>query len=221
MNRTYTATSVEHASAGWVFWLKWVLGSTGGWLVVFMLSFSTIGIVVEMFWGDPETVLGDGSLGYAAGLTTVFTLSFTALGSVQWLLLRHRLERIGGWAPASGLGGFIVAVLAFALMAIETWWANEIVHNGVAGVVVGLLQWRLLCRQTPSAHLWIPAAALGFVAGGGGAAIVSALTGMDAGTSNIFGVAAMSALTGSVMSWLLAQAGQRDPVKEKDQFLEE
>ena len=218
MNRTYTGTSVEHAGAGWVFWLKWVLGSTVGWLVVFMLSFLTIGIVVETFWGDPETVLSDGSLGFAAGLTIVFTLSFTALGGVQWLFLRSRLERIGAWAPASGLGGFIVVVLFFALMGIETWWASEIIHNGLAGVVVGLLQWRLLRRQTASAHLWIPATAVAFVAGGGGAAIVSALTGMDTGTSNIFGVAAMSALTGSVMVWLLRHAGQPDPEKVKDRF---
>ena len=203
MNSTYTGTRVEHAGAGWVFWLKWVLGSTVVWLVVFMLSFLTIGIVVETFWGDPETVLREGSLGFAAGLTIVFTLSFTALGGVQWFLLRRRLERIGGWPLTSGLGGFIVAVLFFALMGIERWWASEIIHNGMAGVVVGLLQWHLLRRQTASAHLWIPATAVGFVAGGGGAAIVSALTGIDAGTSNVFGVAMMSALTGGMMVWLL------------------
>ena len=157
------------------------------------------------FWGDPETVLGEGSLGFTVGLTTVFTLSFTALGGVQWFLLRHRLGPIGGWAPASGLGGFITAVLFFALTGFEAWWASEIIHNGVAGVVVGLLQWHLLRRQTASAHLWIPATVVGFVAAGGGAAIVSALTGIDAGTSNVFGVAMMSALTGGMMVWLLRQ----------------
>jgi hypothetical protein len=201
---------VERAYVGWFFWLKWVLGSTVGWVVVFGLSFLAIGAVVELFLGDPETVFGEGSLAFAAVLTAVFTLSFTGAGSVQWLLLRRKLERAGWWALVNGLGGFIVAVLYFALMGVVSEATNEIIHNGVAGAVVGLLQWRILRLQVARAHLWIPATIVGFVVAGGGAAIVSAVTGLDVGTSGIFGVAAMSAMTGGVMVWLLRQPSRSE-----------
>jgi hypothetical protein len=203
MNSAYHEPGAEQAGAGWIFWLKWVVGSTVAWITMFMVTFLTIGMVVETFWGDPETVLGEGA--FAVLLTVVFTISFTALGGAQWLLLRRRLERIGGWALASGMGGFIIGVLYFALMGVVSETANEIIHNGLAGVVVGLLQWRILRRQVASAHLWIVTATVAFVMAGGGAAIISALTGMDSGTSSIFGVLAMSALTGGVMAWLLRQ----------------
>jgi hypothetical protein len=194
----------ERADIGRFFWLKWTLGSTISWVIVFVLSFLAIGTVIEALWGDPETMLSD--LAFSAALTLVFALSFTGFGGVQWLLLRQRIERIGGWAPASGLGGFILAVLHFTLMGVVSEATNEIIHNGVAGAVVGLLQWRILRSQMARAQLWIPATFVGFIVAGGGAAFVSAITGLDAGTSGIFGVAAMSALTGVVMVWLLRQS---------------
>jgi xanthosine utilization system XapX-like protein len=203
MNSAYREPGAKESGAGWIFWLKWVVGSTVAWIAVFMLTFLTIGMMVETFWGDPEMVLGEEA--FAVALTAVFTLSFTASGGVQWLLLRRRFERIGGWVLASGVGGLLVGILYFALMGVVSETASEIIHNGLAGVVVGLLQWRILRRQVARAHLWIVAATVAFVMAGGGAAIISTLTGMDSGTSSIFGVLAMSALTGSTMVWLLRQ----------------
>lgn len=197
--------SVERTDTGWFFWLKWVLGSTIGWIVVFALSFVAIGAVVEALWGNPETAFGEDSLAFAAVLTAVFTVSFVGLGSVQWLLLRRRLGRMGWWAPASGVGGLIVAVLYFALVGVVGEVANEIIHNAAAGTVVGLLQWRILRGRVAHAQLWVPVTALGFVLAGGGAAVVSAVTGMDAGDSAMIGIPAMSALTGAGMVWLLRQ----------------
>lgn len=197
--------SVERRDAGRFFWLKWVLGSTLGWIVVFVLSFVTIGAVVEALWGNPETAFGEDSLAFAAVLTAVFTVSFVGLGSVQWLLLRQRFARMGRWAPASGVGGFVVAVLYLALTGVVGEAANEVIHNAVAGTVVGWLQWRILRGQVAHAQLWMPVTALGFVVGGGGAAVVSAVTGMDAGDSAMIGIPAMSAVTGAAMVWLLRQ----------------
>lgn len=203
--KTASELSVERADAGWVFWLKWVLGSTIGWIGLFVLSFLAIGTVVELFLGDPKTVAGEGTLTFAVALTAVFTLAFTGAGSAQWLLLRRKIERLGWWAPANGLGGFVLAVLYFALMGVVPEMANEIINNGVAGTIVGLLQWRILRGQLAHAKLWIPAIAVGFVVAGGGAAILSAITGLDDGTSGMFGIVAMSALTGAAMVWLLRQ----------------
>lgn len=196
-------SNLKLADVGWLFWLKWAIGSSLSWIVVFALSFFTIGTIVETLWGDPETVFSEPV--FATLLGMIFALSFTAMGSVQWLLLRQKIERSGWWIPASSLGGVIVAVLYFALMGVVSEAANEIVHNGVAGAVVGLLQWRILRRQVAGAHLWIPATAVAFIIAGAGSAILRDITGMDDGTSSMFAIVALSALTGAAMVWLLRQ----------------
>jgi hypothetical protein len=67
-------------SFDWVFWLKWILVSTLGWLAGFALP---------------------GLLAAAIGV---------ALGILQWLVLRSLFERAGWWILASGAGwamGFV------------------------------------------------------------------------------------------------------------------
>ncbi len=74
----------EHAQApsfDWVFWLKWVLVSSLGWLLGILL---------------PQ----EGTV--AIGL---------AMGLLQWIVLRNLIPQAGWWIAASGLGwalGFLV-----------------------------------------------------------------------------------------------------------------
>lgn len=64
-----TAIKMEQSHVGWGLWLKWVVASSIGWTASFILSISVIGAVVQALWGDPDTVLAEGTLAFHTALT--------------------------------------------------------------------------------------------------------------------------------------------------------
>ena len=107
---------------------------------------------------------------------------------------------------ASGLGFAVIVPLNNALLGMMSEAANAAVTGAVAGAVAGLLQYLILQQRVGRAWLWVAIISAGMVVAGGGAAVVRAITGLDEGTSETVGIAAMAALTGAAMVWLLRQS---------------
>jgi hypothetical protein len=194
--------SIARDPGGWFFWLAWFLGSILAWFASPFLAFLPIAAV----WGDPSTALSEGSPAYTAALTMLFTVIGIGLGTAQWLVLRRRIDRAGWWILASGLGFAVIVPLNNALLGMMSEAANAAVTGAVAGAVAGLLQYLILQQRVGRAWLWVAIISAGMVVAGGGAAVVRAITGLDEGTSETVGIAAMAALTGAAMVWLLRQS---------------
>ncbi len=96
---------VKRSQVGWGFWLQWVLASTVGcflgFLIVFILDMLTILIVEDVIESGVLVVLLSSSmLGAALG---------SVVSGMQWLVMRRHVSRAGRWVLAS-TAGFAVAV---------------------------------------------------------------------------------------------------------------
>ena len=194
--------SVERARSSLLFWLGWFLGSTLAWIVSPFLAFIPIAAV----WGDPSAALSEGSPAYTAALTVLFTAIGIGVGTAQWLILRRWIDRAGWWILANGLGLVVVVPLNTALPGAMSEAAKAAVTGAMAGAIAGLLQYLILRQQVGRAWLWVVAGIAGWAVGGGGAAVLRAITGLEEGTGEVIGAAAYAALTGAVIVWLLRQA---------------
>ncbi|MEJ2737181.1 MAG: hypothetical protein P8189_27075 [Anaerolineae bacterium] len=128
----------------WIFWLKWVLASTLGWVVGLLLPRSagmTIGALVgiaqwivlrPLFRQSGWWILAS-AVGWAASYTLlsmvlpvgdVFLYGGVigvTIGAAQWLVLRRWASRSGWWVAISTLG----------------WAVGPILGTSLTGAVVG------------------------------------------------------------------------------------
>lgn len=149
-------------SFNWTLWLKWILATTVGWLIAFMLGnevafgavVGTVQWVVlrplirQAAWWIPASAAG-----WAAGIALVSWLLSpinpiaahavigTGMGLAQWLVLRWQMRRAWWWIVLSALGWTV------GMMAI----LGSLLEGAVAGAVTGFALELLLRYQRPLA----------------------------------------------------------------------
>lgn len=202
-----TAIKIEQGYAAWGLWLKWVVASSSGWTASFILSISAIGAVVQALWGDPDTVLAEGTLAFHTALTLLFTLSGLGYGVAQWLVLRRLIAGSKWWPFATGVGFMVAAALfgVIALAGVKEIMVNEVIHNVAAGAGAGIAQSLILRRQVRVAGWWLLVNIIGFLLAG---AVINRLVvaaGGNEAIGGILGVTVMSMFTGAALVWLLQQ----------------
>jgi hypothetical protein len=195
MNKSQDA----HQRLGWQFWLLWTVGSALAMLVMFMTGFFLVSLTIETLTSRfAEIVFDEEGAAFVIGLSVVFTLCGAGIGLVQWLLLRRRIPHAGGWVWGSALGFAVLVLLYFALYDRIPELASEVVHNGAGGLVAGVIQWRILRQQTAQAGWWLPVSSFGMILAG----LVNLLLGTGP-IAMLIGIAAMAAVTGLALLWLL------------------
>ncbi len=199
---------VKGSQVGWGFWLQWVLASTVGcflgFLIVFILDMLTILIVEDVIESGVLVVLLSSSmLGAALG---------SVVSGMQWLVMRRHVSRAGRWVLASTAGfavavggGYGTAVVAFGYSvgvgeAFVRVGGTVVVALG--GVVTGILQWLVLRAQVSRAGWWVLASTVGW---GLSMAVMVALGPYLAIFGGLVGGAVLGAITGGALVWLLRQ----------------
>jgi hypothetical protein len=144
-----TEPGVLIPSLSWRFWLFWLLSSTVG----YTLGFGGMQLLMR-FWSSSESLWI-----FAAAMGTLVGV---CVGGLQWLLLRKQLRRSALWILATALG-FTLANLVFLRMtqqpaaeALQTVMVlGSPLLGGVAGVLLGVLQWLVMVKQVRYAAGWI------------------------------------------------------------------
>jgi hypothetical protein len=190
--------------AGWRFWLKWLL------LMMVFISLSYTGIdiverpIVTKSVSDPRVreafmVLGLGLLGAIAGIG-------------QWLLLRRYLRQASQWGLAMAatylVGASLAELASFSGVALIPSFALSFL---LLGPVCGVLQWLTLRPQIARAGWWVLAQAASWlvlfivsaVVGYGAASLLGGVVDDYLPVSYAMGGAALGAMTGFVLVWLL------------------
>ncbi len=187
---------VRRSQVGWGFWILYVLASTFGMLVGFVLGFFLVDALPDVVgeW------FGTSVLGIVLGM---------AVGILQWLVLRRRVSGAGWWIFASAIGGFAIfqAGLFFGFSteyessAALLGWAGVVALGGVAA---GTLQWLVLRGQAARAGWWVLASTVGWVLSVMG--VRELPWGVDP-SDLLWGMVATGAVlgvvTGGVLVWLL------------------
>ena len=162
-------------------WGKWILANSLGELIGLGATFA---IGIGLFSGLA------GTSGPAAAMVTVGLMTATGVlegalvGLFQWLVLRIAIPGItrGAWVWATILGALVAWFLASLSMSfadfsqpVDPSAVSEppqslvlLVAAGMglgAGLVLSLLQWRVLRKHVDRAWLWLPANALAWAAG--------------------------------------------------------
>ena len=130
----------------------------------------------------------------------------TALGLIQWLILKSRLPSLSlWWVAATSIGFAIGLAIGTVLLGSETG-GNELLWRGaITGLCIGLAQWIIL-RQVlplPQLVLWIGVVCLGWAMGW----FVTRAAGIDLSAKwYVFGMSgalAFQLLTGLALYFLL------------------
>lgn len=193
---------------GLLFWLVWVLGSgvafTALLLVGFTVSTAALGLL-----GYPESVIEEDGGPFTFYLTVAFGLGGLGIGVVQWLLLRRHILRSGWWVLSWVVGMSLVSLISIALEDATSEAVSELVHNAVAGLVVGTIHYFILKGQREWAGVWLFAIVASFVAAGATAFLLSTLAEEFEGAS--YATLVGMAISGFVMVRLLRRPAPLQP----------
>ncbi len=194
------------SQAGWGFWLGWVMISTVGWSVGFMVGFVLFMFIVGEDNGINvlRSILGYFMFGAALG---------SMVGLMQWLILRIFVSRTGWWVLAStagfavGWGGVFVAIFGYPEgmggMSSFTNVLGKAVVVALGGAVTGILQWLVLRGKVSRAGWWVLASTVGLALG---VTVADAIPNeMDLLGVLLLPGAVLGAVTGGVLIWLLRQ----------------
>jgi hypothetical protein len=178
--------AVEQNHVRWSLWLWWVLASSVGLALGFAAGFAA-GFAVG---GALSATASQGVFGAVVG---------ASVGTMQWLVLRRTVARVGWWVLASTLGMGV----GFALVRAATPMVSSIVGGGplygvvngaVVGTLVGMLQLLVLRGQVTRAGWWVLASAVSMGVGFALGQVVGQVVGV--------------AITGVALVWLLQQPAQ-------------
>jgi len=195
--------NTERTNTGMGYWLAWVLASIMGLVVGALLGMS---VAYGLFDRD----VFDATIGITAGIV----MGATA-GYLQWVVLREKIARAGGWVLAGALG-FTTTFGTLGAIGIgesnENYVMAGILFAAVFGIAGGVLQWLVLRRAgIARAGLWVPASSFGSLVAAIGFPISSAIgaTGNYGLSAVVFGLllgAGLGAIPGAVLMWLLRQS---------------
>jgi hypothetical protein len=146
-------------------------------------------------------------------LTTVFVDGLvigSAIGIVQWLVLRRSISPVGWWVVASIVGFGAGKALSDAALPGTTTLVGYVLTGAVIGAVVGLAQGLVLRRSLRSALWWAPASALAWGVGWSAIGLAENATGWSAIAPYLVssvGATAAGIVTGIALIWLLRNSG--------------
>lgn len=112
----------ENIEFDWAFWFQWIMATTLGW------------------------VLGRFLLPNLA-----FVIIGIALGTLQWFVLQHRIQKAWRWILAT-LGGWMAGSLLVLSLAAD---GMEFFAGVILGVTVGTAQWLILRKEFHWHGWWI------------------------------------------------------------------
>jgi len=136
--------------AGLVFWGRWLIATTIGWIVGTIAAIVLSYLVVNLVYPKTTNLI----VGLCMG---------AAIGVSQKMAVRRWIKLAGGWVWGAmvGLGiPFVVTVLvderwARAEFLPENWVVGQLLIAVVGGFLAGLLQFRYLRPYTSRASWWI------------------------------------------------------------------
>lgn len=137
------------------FWSWWTIAGTLGFVGAFFVTFLVIGAIT----GDegPEAY----GIPFDVAFPVIIGLAATAMGFVQWRILRRRATVSAHWATATGLGmlgSFAILMRLIAITGepdtIPGAIASGAVHGLIVGGAVGAAQW-LTIRDLDPQKRWI------------------------------------------------------------------
>ena len=145
--------TVERNPAGWSLWPGWLAATIFGFAIA-----TAVGLTVK----DPlEDTLGD------VVVAAVFVIFFgVVVGTLQWLVLKQYMNRVGWWIPATLVGVALSAVVIRASeAAVQPLGLGEMTEGVVSvvliGAIVGISQWPVLRPHVSRAGWWVLASILG------------------------------------------------------------
>ncbi len=192
--------------SGWGLWPRWVLANA---MAGSIASFAGYYLnVVTASSGGPGLIV----------IALAISLTWAVVGIAQWLVLRNQIQKARAWILADIVGGLAGTILGWW---ISTGWGGLFtdtpnpallsigVIGGVAGGVLGLVQWRILRDRITNGRLWLLASAgsgvAGWIVGWG----VSDRLGFF--TASAAGWAAGAAITGFALMMLLPDLSPEIP----------
>ena len=129
---------------------RWVAAGIVGGAVVGVASIA-LGVVAGLAAG----AVGDADAGRAFGAdvagVSAAVLYGTAVGVLQWRLLRRRFTRAGRWVLASAVGWIVAGLTAGVTEGIAGWAVLGAVYGAITGCVLVLLL-RRRASETPAAE---------------------------------------------------------------------
>jgi len=143
-------------------WIVWVLASTAGILLGFVMCYLFVALAKALFTGVNEDRLFGAIMWPALALMLTFT---------QWLIVRRRFVESGWWFVASiaGWSASIVSILVFGKLLTNQWglmvqpgFAQRTILVTYFGCLLGAAQWIYFRRQLDSGAFWILGSSLGY-----------------------------------------------------------
>jgi hypothetical protein len=163
----------------WKLWFQWILANAAS---------ETVGLGTTLLIGAFLLVNAEPTIGAlpaaALGVLAGTVIEGSIVGTAQWLVLRHPLEKMRWhtWVLVTALGacvawtlGMIPSTMLFTApesgAAAPGEMSDLMIYTlaaamGIAlGAILGAAQWLALRRQVPKAGWWIPANALAWMLG--------------------------------------------------------
>lgn len=165
--------TIERPQVGWGFWLQWVLVTSVGWVLglpLGLLGGSVAAFVAALLKGEalaPEQAALVIGVPFTAALLSVIGAT---VGTMQWLILRRKLDGVASWILASsvggalggavGLGAFSPGASSMSASAGDAVQAAELF--ALIGAIIGVAQWLVLRGKVRTAPAWVLASGLGW-----------------------------------------------------------
>ncbi len=143
----------QHTRPGWNFWLRWILGTIGGLILLLLLSVP-INAIVFFFTGGPEA----GSpppLTAALFVSLGWVVAGAAFGLGQWWALRSELAGSGWWVVATAAGYPLGGLLQQAFPGIDNPALRSFSMALSFGLAIGIAQWLFLRGRVRRAGWWV------------------------------------------------------------------
>ncbi len=193
-----TTLKAEHPQAGRWFWLGWFLTTSIGAALGMAINF---GVLAGMLSRLPQAA-------YGLVIGSVFG---AAIGTAQWLVLRRYLDQVGWWVLLTSVGWVVfweLNLLNLLGAAEGIAFIPDILHLGMFGGLVGILQWSLLRGKVQGAGWWVLASVLAGMLGALVADGVNATLQSDSPLDFLTGSMVGGMINGITMMWLLQQPSQ-------------
>lgn len=171
---------------------RWVRATFVGWLIGFVLVI-VLALAWDMIGGGAQFMVG---IGLGAGV-----------GYMQSRVIGEWIDSVRPWLWASIIGMGMPFVLwdIGAAIGIESLFSLPRCVL-VGGLLVGLLQRRLLSVQWDRANWWVPASVVGWSLPAGilalGDLVGGGWGGLALGTAMLLGGAVLGAVTGGTLIWM-------------------
>jgi hypothetical protein len=181
--------------AEWGFLLLWILASTVGVAVGLAVGLGVSWALSKLvnWWefGPAGEVVGWALFGAVAG---------AVVGTAQWIVLRKRVHRCGGWVFASAVGWAVCVAVGVVVN-------GRIGFLVATGTVVGTAQWLVLRKRIYRSGWWVLTSAVGwavFIAVGYTVVLSTTMFGaLGVGVGLTAGYAVGGTLTGYVLTRLI------------------